>query len=84
MPKRNRPTGLGGHGRPHRVTIPNQCLTSPETVRYITEGEDRTEKKDKIKKKRELFCEQALAEKAKKERLLKKKKMIWLIDNDQK
>ena len=76
VPKHIRPTGLGGHGRPHRVTIPNQCLTSPEAVRYITEAEDRTEKKDKLKKEKELFCKQALAEKAKKARMLKKKKMI--------
>ena len=74
VPKYIRPTGLGGHGRPCRVTIPNQCLTSPETVRYITEAGDRTEKRDKLKKEKELFCKQALAEKAKKARMVKKKR----------
>ena len=43
-------------------------------MRYITEAEDRTEKKDKLKKEKELFCKEALAEKAKKARMLKKKK----------
>ena len=83
VPKHIRPTGLDGHGRPHRVTIPNQHLTSPETVRYITEAEDRTEKKDKLKKEEEMFYKKALAEKAKKSKDAEKEKMICLIYNDQ-
>ena len=56
------------HGR-----ILNQVLTSPETLKYIREADDRTEKKEQIKKEKELFCKKALAEKAKKERMSKKK-----------
>ena len=57
-----------GHGR-----ILNQVLTSLETLKYIREADDRTEKKEQIKKEKELFCKKALVEKAKKERMLKKK-----------
>ena len=77
MPKRIRPTGPGGRGRRGgghgRGRILNQVLTSPETLKYIREADDRTEKKEQIKKEKELFCKKALAEKAKKERMSKKK-----------
>ena len=71
------PTGPGGHdrrggGRGHGRIL-NQVLTSPETLKYIREADDRTEKKEQIKKEKELFCKKALAEKAKKERMSKKK-----------
>ena len=70
MPKHIRPTGPGGCGRRGsgcgHGRIPNQVLTSLETLKYIREADDRTEKKEQIKKEKELFCKKALAEKAKK------------------
>ena len=72
IPKCIHPTGPGGHGRGHGCDhshggrLPNQLLTSPETVRYIEEAEECTQNKDKVKQEKHEFLKQALAEKAKK------------------
>ena len=71
MPKCIQPTGPGGHGRRGsgrgHGRIPNQVLTSLETLKYIREADDRTEKKEQIKKEKELFWKKALAEKEERE-----------------
>ena len=46
---------------------------SPETVRYIEEAEECTQKKEKIKKDKDEFVKEALAEKSKKDREMKNK-----------
>ena len=75
IPKRIRPTGPGGHarGRGRGGRLPNQLLTSPETIRYIEDAEERTQKKDKMKQEKDQFVKQALVEKSKKDREMKKK-----------
>ena len=69
------PTGPGGHGwgRGHGGRLPNQLLTSPETIRYIEEAEEHTQKKDQMKKEKDQSVKQALVEKSKKDREMKKK-----------
>ena len=74
IPKCIRPTGPGGHGRGRGGRLPNQLLTSPETIRYIEEAEECTQKKDKMKEEKDQFVKQALVEKSKKDREMKKKK----------
>ena len=73
IPKCIHPTGPGGHGHGHGGRLPNQLLTSPETVRYIEEAEEHTQKKDKMKQEKDEFVKQALTEKSKKDRAMKKK-----------
>ena len=75
IPKRIRPTGPGGHARGCGCggRLPNQLLTSPETIRYIEDSEERTQKKDKMKQEKDQFVKQALVEKSKKDREMKKK-----------
>ena len=69
------PTGPGGrgHGCSHGGWLPNQLLTSPETVRYIEEAEECTQKKEKLKQEKDDFVKKALAEKSKKDKQMKKK-----------
>ena len=77
IPKRIRPTGPGGHGQGHGCghggRLPNQLLTSPETIRYIEEAEEHTKRKNQMKQEKDQFVKQALVEKSKKDREMKKK-----------
>ena len=47
IPKCIHPTGPGGHGRGcgHGGWLPNQLLTSPETVQHNEAAEEHTQKK---------------------------------------
>ena len=68
------PTGPSGRGQGHgrgRAKLPNQLLTLRETVIYVEEAHERSEKKDKVKKEKESFMKQAVPDK---KRALKKKK----------
>ena len=48
--------------------MPNQLLTSSESVKFIEEAVDRVEKKEKIKQEKDDFCKKVLAQKMKMER----------------
>ena len=65
------PTGPGGQGR-GRGCLPNQLLTSNETVKFIVEVVERIEKKEKVKNEKDQFCKQALVQKTKMGRAEKK------------
>ena len=67
--------GIGAHGR-GRAKLPNQLLTSSETVKYVEEAHERSEKKEKVKKENESFTKQAVADK---KRAMKKKNWIVTI-----
>ena len=74
LPTCIQPTGPGGRGWGHgrgRAKFPNQLLTSRETVKYVEEAHERSEKKEKVKKEKESFMKQAVADK---KQALKKKK----------
>ena len=73
LPTCIRPTGPSGRGWGHgrgRAKLPNQLLTSSETVKYVEEAHERSEKKEKVKKEKESFTKQAVADK---KRAMKKK-----------
>ena len=57
IPKCIHPTGPGGrgHGHGHGGQLPNQLLTSPETVQYIEKAEECTQKKEKLKQEKDDF-----------------------------
>ena len=75
IPKHIHPTGPGGrgHGRGRGGWLPNQLLTSPETVQYIEEAEECTQKKEQLKPEKDDFVKKALAEKSKIDKQMKKK-----------
>ena len=78
LPTRIRPTGPGGQGHGHgrgRAQLPNHHITSPETIKFVKEAKERSQKKEKIKKRRKFFCKKALLWKAKRDRLVKKLKL---------
>ena len=81
--KRIRLTGPGStHGHGHgqgcgRGKVPNQLLTSLETMKYVSEVEERTSKKEDVEKEKEEFVKKALAEKSKQERAQRKRKLIF-------
>ena len=81
IPKRIQPTGpRGSHGSGcgqgrGRGKVPNQLLTSPETMQYVLQAEEHTSKKDEAKKEKEQFVKQALANKAKRERVERRRKL---------
>ena len=78
MLTRIRPTGPGGCGRGYgrgRGWLPSHHITSPETIKFVKEAEERSEKKDKIKEEKKVFCKKALLQKAKRDRLFKKLKL---------
>ena len=51
LPTRIRPMGPGGHGR-RREQLPSHHITSPETIKFVKEAGERSEKKEKIKEKK--------------------------------
>ena len=61
IPKCIHPTGPGGGGCgcDHGGCLPNQLLTSPETVWYIEEAEEHTQKEGKIKTRKRWLCEES-------------------------
>ena len=67
---RIRPTGPGGHGR-GRGRLPSHHITSPETIKFVKEVGERSEKKEKINEEKKVFCKKALLQKAKRDRLVK-------------
>ena len=68
------PGGCGqGHGCGHGGQLPNQLFMSAETVWYIEEAEECTQKKDKLKQEKDEFVKKALADKSKKDRQMEKK-----------
>ena len=77
LPKRVRPTGpMGrgrGRGRGRGGRLPNQLLTSPETLRFIELAEKKQNRVDEIKKEKDIICKKALAQNAKAKRIAKKK-----------
>ena len=75
IPKHICPTGPGGrgHGCSHGGQLPNQLLMSPETVQYMEEAEECTQKKENLKQEKDDFVKKALAEKSKKDKQMKKK-----------
>ena len=79
IPTRIRPTGPGGRGRGWQRggKLPNQRVTSPETMKYIEECELQNERKEKIKKEKESVCRKALLQKSKHDRLVNKIKKGW-------
>ena len=80
IPKHICPTGPGGRGRGHGHGgwLPNQLLTSPETVQYIEEAEEHTQKKEKLKQEKDDFVKKALAEKSKKRQANEKENKVKL------
>ena len=81
-PKHLKPTGPGGHGRGsrgqghlgmHGGKLPNQLVTSPESLKFIEDSHDRITKAEKCKTEKEQFCKKAYADKIKRERLAKHK-----------
>ena len=56
LPTRIRPTGPGGcgHGR-GRGRLPSSHITSPETIKFVKEAGERSEKKEKIKEEKKVF-----------------------------
>lgn len=73
LPKRLRPTGPGGRGRGRRISgIPNPLVTSKESFNHVKESHGRTEKRDTAKRVKEEVCKKAMAQKAKRDRLVRK------------
>ena len=73
LPTRIRPTGPGGCGHERgRGRLPSSHITSPETIKFVKEAGERSEKKEKIKEEKKVFCKKALLQKAKRDRLVKK------------
>ena len=52
---RIRPMGPGGHGR-GRGQLPSHHITSPETIKFVKEAGERSEKKEKVKEENKVFC----------------------------
>ena len=78
LPTRIRPTGPGGLGHGHgrgRGRLPSHHITSPEIRKFVKEAGERSEKKEKIKEDKKVFCKKALLQKAKRDRLVKKLKL---------
>ena len=78
--KQLQPTGPGGHGHGcgrgrslgmHRGKLPNQLVTSPESIKFIEDSHIRTERAEKVKEEKDKFCKEALAAKQKRERAAK-------------
>ena len=66
LPTHIQPTGPGGRGQGHgrgRGKLPNQLLTSTETVNYVQEAHEQCEKKENLKKEKETFMKEAVADK---------------------
>ena len=55
--------------------LPNQLLTSPETVKYIEEAHERPEKKEKVKKEKDEFVKKKERKKHCLKKLKKKEKL---------
>ena len=81
-PKQLRPTGPEGHGRGsrgqghlgiHGEKLPNQLITSPESLKFTEDSHDRITKAEKLKTEKEQFFKKAYADKIKRERLAKHK-----------
>ena len=53
--------------------LPNQLVTSPETLKFIEETHIKTLHADKIKEEKAEFCKKALAEKRKNDRVAQRK-----------
>ena len=69
---RIRSTGPGGHGHGRgRGQLPSHHITSPETAKFVKEAGERSEKKEKIKEEKKVFCKKALLQKAKRGRFFK-------------
>ena len=78
--KHLRPTGPGGHGRcsrghshlgMHGGKLPNQLVTSPESLKFIEDSHERITKAEKLKEEKVQFCKKAYADKIKRERVTK-------------
>ena len=50
-------------------------ITSPDTIKFVKEAGERSQKKEKIKEEKKVFCKKALLQKAKRDRLVKKLKL---------
>ena len=65
-----------------RRELPNQRVTSPETMKYIEDCELQNKRKEKVKKEKESVCRKALLQKAKYDRLVNRmKKAGELLEN---
>ena len=64
LPVRISPTGPGGQGcRCGRGKLPSQHIMSLETMKYITETEMSTKRKEQMKKEKDIVCKRALLQK---------------------
>ena len=79
-PKCLRPTGPGGHGRGsrgqghlgmHGGKLPNQLVTSPESLKFIEDSHVRITRAEKVKEEKAQFCKKAYCDKLKRERVAK-------------
>ena len=49
--------------------LPNQLVTSPESIKFIEDSHIRTERAEKVKEEKDKFCKEALAAKQKRKGL---------------
>ena len=61
-----------GRGRGRGVRLPNQLLTSPETVEFIKQAAAKQSQKEKKVEAKQEFVKVALKQKARRDRLVKK------------
>ena len=75
-----RPTGPGGHGRGSRGQghlgmcggkLPNQLVTSPESLKFIEDSHERITKAEQVKEEKAQFCKKAYADKTEKREVSK-------------
>ena len=55
--------------------LPSQYITSPETMKYVQEAGQRSQKIEKIKQEKQAVCKRALLQKVKRDRLVRKLKL---------